>query len=532
MSRTPLFREVRRAFRLARAAERRGAETVETIEIQREGARRAAWTRRDLLAAGAALGAGVALGCRTAARGPRFAATLDRPVVVVGAGIAGLTCAYRLQQAGVPVRLFEAQERTGGRMYSLRDRFADGQVIELGGELIDTPHASIRALAAELAIELDDLADEEPGIRAETWWFGGALRSEVEVVEAFRPVAARIEAALAPIPDDAEITYRTPSGAEALDRLTIAEWLAGAGVDGWFRDLLDVAYTTEYGLEIDRQSALNLLWMIDPEPDPFRIFGASDERFHVRGGNDRIPAELTRRLGATISTGHVLEALAPRPAGGYTASFRRGQASVEVAAAAIVLAIPFTLLREVRLDVELPAVKRRAIAELGYGTNAKLMVGFSSRPWRTLHRTNGSAFADLPFQLVWETSRKQSGAAGILTNFTGGRQGLAVAGGTAAEQAARLVADLERVFPGVAAARAGMTEARFHWPSNPWVRGSYACYLPGQWTSICGAEGEPVGDLYFCGEHASLAAQGYMEGGCETGEAAAAALLTRLGVAV
>jgi monoamine oxidase len=531
MSRTPLFREVRRAFRLARAAERLRAGSAETIERQRERAQSAGWTRRELLGAGAVLATGAALGCRTLAPAPRFTATLERPIVVVGAGIAGLTCAYRLREAGVPVRLYEAQERTGGRMYSLRDRFADGQVIELGGELIDTPHARIRALATELGIELDDLADEAPGIRAETWYFGGALRSEVAVVEAFRPVAARLEAALAAIPEGAEITYRTPSGAEALDRMTIAEWLDGAGVDGWFRDLLDVAYTTEYGLETDRQSALNFLWMIDPEPDPFRVFGESDERFHTRGGNDRIPGELARRLGATIATGHVLESVAERAGGGLTASFRRGASSVEVAASAVVLAIPFTLLREVRLDVELAPAKRRAIAELGYGTNAKLMVGFSSRPWRTQHGSNGSAFADLPFQLVWETSRKQPGAAGILTNFTGGRRGLEVAAGTAAEQAARLVADLERVFPGVAAARAGMTEARFHWPSNPWVKGSYACYLPGQWTSICGAEGEPEGDLYFCGEHASLAAQGYMEGGCETGEAAAAAILTRLGVA-
>jgi monoamine oxidase len=427
-------------------------------------------------------------------------------------------------------------------MWSLRDRFADGQVVELGGELIDTPHERIRALAAELGIALDDLAAEEPEIRTETWFFDGARRSDAEVVEAFRPVAAKIEAALVAVPEDAEITYRTPHGTAALDRMTIAEWLDGAGVAGWFRKLLDVAYTTEYGLATDRQSALNFLWMIDPEPDPFRIFGESDERFHVAGGNDRIPAELAKRLGARIATGHVLEAVAER-AGGLVASFRAHGSSIEVPASAVVLAVPFTLLRDVRIDVEMPPVKRRAIAELGYGTNAKLMVGFASRPWREEHRANGSALSDLPFQLVWETSRKQPGSAGILTNFTGGAHGLEIARGTAAEQAHRLVEDVEAVFPGVAAARAhllesgaespsrDLTEIRMHWPSHPWVRGSYACYLPGQWTSICGAEGEPVGDLYFCGEHCSLAAQGFMEGGCETGERVAGALLDRLGVA-
>ena len=90
--------------------------------------------------------------------------------------------------------------------------------------------------------------------------------------------------------------------------------------------------------------------------------------------------------------------------------------------------------------------------------------------------------------------------------------------------------DVETIFPGAAAARAGMTEVRFHWPSHPWTRGSYASYLVGQWTTIAGAEAEAVGPLRFAGEHCSLAAQGFMEGGCETGEAAAQALLDEMGV--
>ena len=66
------------------------------------------------------------------------------------------------------------------------------------------------------------------------------------------------------------------------------------------------------------------------------------------------------------------------------------------------------------------------------------MVGFAGRPWREEHGANGSALSDLPFQLVWETSRKQAGKPGILTNFTGGRHGLEIATGTAGEQAEKL----------------------------------------------------------------------------------------------
>ena len=446
-------------------------------------------------------------------------------MLIIGAGIAGLTAGYRLRQAGVPIRIIEAQNRVGGRMYSLRNFFADGQVCELGGELVDTNHERIRALAAELRIEFDDLSTDDPSLAHETLYFDGAVRRGREVVDAFVPIARRVSDAIAPFGTDPNVSHEAPRPeALTLDRLSITQWLDSVGVSGWFRKLLDVAYTTEYGVAPDRQSALNFLLMIDPAPDPFRIFGESDERFHVRGGNDLIVRTLGDRLADAIETNTVLEAIDRRADGTYTCSLRRGSSTTTATSSHVLVTVPFTLFRTVRLGVDLPEPKRRAIAELGYGTNAKLMVGFSTRVWRERQRANGSVLTDLPFQLTWETSRLQSGGAGILTNFTGGAHGVELGDGTAADQASRLVADLERVFPGVAAARAGMKEVRFHWPSHPWTRGSYASYLVGQRTAFGGAEGGAVDGLHFAGEHCSRYAQGFMEGGCETGERAAQAI--------
>jgi monoamine oxidase len=521
MSRTPLFHLVRRSLQLAQHSLRTQQSADEVVQRRQAEV----ISRRRFLATSASVTAAAALGACVPWQGS--VRRPDRPVLILGGGIAGLTAGYRLRQAGVPIRIVEAQNRTGGRMLSLRDFFADGQVAELGGELIDTGHTHIRSLAEEFGIELNDLVLDDPSLQ-EMWYFHGARRTEAEIVEAFRPLASRIEVELATLTAD-DVTYRAPAGGERLDGMSIAEWLDGAGVTGWFRTLLDVAYTTEYGLETDRQSALNFLLMIDTEPDPFHIFGESDERFHVRGGNDRITQALAARVEDAIETNTVLEAVRQRSDGTYVCSMRRGATSFEAAASHLVLAIPFTMLREVRLDVDLPPVKRRAIRELGYGTNAKLMIGFSDRVWRSGGICNGSVVTDLPFQLCWETSRLQEGASGILTNFTGGDHGVAIGRGRPAEQADQVVASLERIMPGIAATRAGMKEARMHWPSNPWVRGSYASYLPGQWTAIRGAEGEPVGHLHFAGEHCSLDAQGFMEGGCETGEAAALSILESLG---
>jgi monoamine oxidase len=170
MSRSPLFRVLHRAASLARASLHR-ADPLDEL-IQRAAEHRVNRARRRWLQ-GAASGAGaLALAaCRPAPL--RLARAVDEEVVVVGAGIAGLTAAWRLRQAGVPVRVIEPASRVGGRMFSLRNHFSDGQVIELGGELIDSDHVRIRALAQELGLTLDDLAADDPSLHGDVWFAQG-----------------------------------------------------------------------------------------------------------------------------------------------------------------------------------------------------------------------------------------------------------------------------------------------------------------------------------------------------------------------
>ncbi len=519
MARTPWVGLLRRAARVAAIARTTGQPLDEIVAREREA--RVDRARRRFLGQSAV--AGAALAAAACARAP-VKPHGDDGIVVVGAGIAGLMCAYRLRQAGQRVRVYEAQERVGGRMLSLRGHFADGQVCELGGELIDTGHVRMRALAAELGLALDDLATDPTASLGEVWFCEGRRHDEDEILRAFAPIADAIARDAATLPDD-DITLDAPGGAEALDRETISGWLDRHGASGWLRTLIEVAYTTEMGLECGEQSALNLLTFIDPGLEHFRIFGESDERYHVRGGNDLVVSTLGERLGGAIELGQVLESVRADADGGYTLGFLRGGAASQVRARRVVLAIPFTTLRRVRLDVELPPAKRRAIAELGYGTNAKLMIGFNERVWRTRHASAASTFTDLPLQTTWETSRLQDGAAGILTNFVGGRHGLAIGEGSPREQADTAAAQLDAVFPGLSSARAGAREARFHWPTHPWTLGSYACFRPGQWTTLRGAIQASVGELHFAGEHCSPDNQGFMEGGCESGEETARRLL-------
>ena len=300
-----------------------------------------------------------------------------------------------------------------------------------------------------------------------------------------------------------------------------------------------MAYETEYGLTTDRQSALNFLFLLATDMDysdgSFKIFGESDERYKVKGGNQLVVDGLARKLAEHIRTGHVLEAIRSR-GDGFTLTFRQGNGSAtDVDADIAVITIPFTMLRNVDMKgVTLPEVKKRAIAELGYGTNTKIMAGFDRRFWRTSPYdghpgVTGYYLTDEACQTGWDNSQLQSGEGGGFTFYLGGPSGERAGEGTAASQVDALMPGFEKIFPGASAARNARAE-RFHWPGHPFTRGSYACYGPGQWTTIAGAEGEPVGNLFFAGEHCSYDFQGFMNGGAETGRATAEAVLAAVGV--
>jgi monoamine oxidase len=522
MGRTPLFRRLRRALKMARGANDGSLDTKEYVDRM---AFERAVSRRRFLELGTTLGALAtvpSLACAAkhpeALGGPRIA--------IIGAGIAGLTVAYRLARAGLRTQVFDSWNRVGGRMLTARNPWADGQLTELGGELIDTEHAALRGLATELGLTLDPILETPgSGIRQDTWFFGGRIVSDVEIVEAFRPVAARLQVDAGNEDNETEFAR--------LDRLGLAAYLDGLpDLAPVLRGLLEVAYVGEFGRELAEQTPWNLLWLIDAgNPDPFRVYGDSDEAFHVHGGNDQITTRLAGRLESPILLEHRLSRVVETAGGAFRLAFDRGAgSSYEEDFDKVVFALPFTRLRDVELPATLPPRKREIIETLGMGTNAKLMAQFSERVWRTQHQASGSTMTDNGLQLLWETSRGMSGNAGILTIFAGGRLGEQIGEGSAETQTVARLGSIDQIFPGTGAAYIPGSAMRMHWPTVEHTRGSYTCYLPGQ-GSFSGLEGERSGNLHFCGEHTSTEFQGYMNGGAESGERVAREITSDLGVA-
>lgn len=444
-------------------------------------------------------------------------------VAIIGAGLAGLSCAYRLQKAGIKATIFEAAKRTGGRCFTARGLLGPLLTTEVGGEFIDSTHSDLLALARDFGLELYDFRDESESMLQEVFYFGGQIRTEREIVSEFVPLAKRIARDSALLADESK---ENPHFLY-LDHLSIAEYLDRIEATGWMRELLSTAYCTEFGLDIGEQSALNLVYLIstDLKRHEFHVYGDSDERFKVKGGNEQIAKALTARLQNQIHHEWRLESIADRGSG-QRLSFATPSGSQEIDADFTVLAIPFSLLRSVQIKATLPPQKVRAIRELAYGTNSKIFLSFKDRPWR---RTNhsGNFFSDGPSQSGWDSSRLQPGTAGGMTVYFGGQRGVDTASFAFPACATQLVGGVGSMFPSAPSSYAGTIE-HFHWPSFELSKGSYSTYRPGQWTSINGFEIEPVGNLLFAGEHCSSDFQGYMNGAAETGNLAANIILSRI----
>lgn len=556
MAHSRVFDQLRSLLHLTRDAERLGG-TLDDARAERARA----ISRRQILGGAAAAAGLAALAPLRAKAGP----IRGQPrIAVVGAGLAGLVCADTLSRRGVACRLYEAHPgRVGGRVLSDRDTFP-GQASECGGEMIDTLHTTMLRYARELGLAREDY-ERAPG--EERYFFFGAHHAERDVVEQWRVLVPRLRDDLRTL--SGEPTFFSHSREdELLDHTDLASYLGDRAADlPLAREVLLQAYIAEYGLEPHEQSCLNFLQFIHLDRrGHFAEFGQfSDERYHLVGGNDGIARALAARLadfGSPVLPGAALTRLARRASGEFEL-YLNGASSPEVADA-VVLTLPFGALRNVALDASLglSADKLRAIRELGYGANVKTAVRFDRRVWAD-QGGNGGAYADLDnVQNTWETNRAGSvGGAGILTDYAGGARGVDLQENPSGNfscggchqgaptnhvlhpagrawinaQVEAFVHDLDRVFPGAAAAVSRRSDGtivarRSHWTPQGFSRGSYTAYRPGQFTTIAGLEGQAAGALKFAGEHTDSFYdwQGYMEGACNSGVRAAGEVLDDL----
>lgn len=456
-----------------------------------------------------------------------FSRALAPRIAIVGGGIAGLSALHALKKKGLDATIYESSNRTGGRIFTVAEAMGPGTWTEFGGEFIDTNHADMWQLAEEFGLELMDYAQpSEAKLIKEAFFFNGKHYTLAQVVSEFRGFAPRIKADMDKLGD--EISFKVKNrAAKKFDRIPLSQYLEQIGASGWVKRLIEVAYESEYGLSPEVQSSLNLLLLISTETPngQFEIFGESDERYKVRNGNQGIPNALANRYTTYLEMGYALESIR---ANGSAYSLTFSGKAAPVVADFVILTIPFTVLRKLELKLEMPAVKRKSIQQLGYGTNAKLMLGMQQHFWRE-QGYSGLCYSDNGIPNGWDNAQLQTAdkqSAGLSILF-GGKGGLEVGAGTPEQQKDKYLKLWDQIFPGASKMYNGKT-ARMDWPTNPHALGSYVCPTLGQYTTIGGAEQMPVGNVFFAGEHCGGDFAGFMNGAAQSGREAAEAVLRKV----
>jgi monoamine oxidase len=528
MARTPLVCALQKLYRDFAEAEAAGRSVG---EIQRRPIRRRSRpSRRDFLKTGAAMTGAAAL-----LRPSKLFAQTPPRIVIVGAGIAGLNAALTLQDAGYAATIYEASSRIGGRMHSDTTSWANGQVTEHCGELIDSRHKTILGLAKRFGISVVDLLSAQPPQSTETYYFSGEYYTRDQANVDFNAVYHAVKKDLTAAGFPTLYNNFTPAGFN-LDQTTVFDWIESrvpGGHGSKMGQLLDVAYNIEYGAETTDQSSLNLIYLLAYQPIPgnFRIFGRSDERYHMAGGNEQLPVAIAAALPpGSVQLGTAMTSIAQNGDGSFTLGFQSGQNAFNVTADRVILTLPFSVLRNLDYaNAGFNDVKITGIQQLGYGTNAKLHLQFQTRLWNQpgpWGLSTGSTYADTGYQNTWEVTRAQAGSTGILVDYTGGNIGASFNNPTLVQgYATQFLQQLEPVFPGITQGWNGIAtlDAPF---LSPFLLGSYSYWRRGQYTLFSGSERERSGRCHFAGEHCSTNYQGFMEGGAQEGARAANEILS------
>jgi monoamine oxidase len=524
MARTPLLRAIKRL-----AAEQHAADRQEAAE----------YSRREFLKRAGAGGAALAI-APGVLRQRRPAATAPR-IAIVGGGIAGLTAALTLAGKGYASSIYEAStDRVGGRMHSDTSGYwANGQVSEFCGELIDTGHKKIRRLAARFNLPLVDLLAAQPSGTEDAYRFFGSAYPRARAIADFRPIHKTLNDQVNAAGYPTTYASSTPAGRQ-FDEMSVYDWIEAyvpGGHGSPMGRLLDAAYNEEYGAETRDQASLNLIYLLgfQPSAKSFEVFGVSDERFHIAGGNQQLPEAIANHLGRqTIKQGWAMEAIWVNADGAVSMNFSTPGRDRTVTADQVILCMSFAVLRTLDTSgAKFDALKKTAINHLGAGRNAKLQLQFDSRYWNAQGSTGG-VYSDIGIQNAWDVTRGQGGDAGILVQYAGGN----IAGGfspstpysnaTSNPQvttyAKQFVKKLDLIFPGIKSHWNG--KASLSTPfRDPLLRCSYSYWRVGQYTAFSGYEGVAQGNIHFAGEHCSQDFQGFMEGGATEGQRAAEEVL-------
>lgn len=496
-------------------------------------------------------------------------------VIVLGAGLAGLSAAWTLEQQGHTVTLLEASDRVGGRVLTLRSGFTPGLHADAGAAFIPGYHTYTVGFVLEFGLDLVPVAPTGTTLD----YLRGCTIANGQSAHADWPVALNdfekgttplewlhkyllqpITSVLATAPRSASWP---PASLASIDGMSYAELLSANGASDGAIAILRLGFSDLWGNGVDEASALLLL-----RDDAFSLAGnppatpasqapthPARRRFHaptpsapsspanapasapasatpvdpfgvfrLGGGTDVLPNAFAQRLQGAIHLNAPVRRVEQSATG--VKVYADGIAD-PIVADRVICALPFSTLRDVAIDPPLSAPKARAVRELPYTSVTRVFLEFTTRYWLASGRS-GIASTDLPESAdinipgfwIEDATMGQDTPLGILDCYVTGKWARRLTPMGEAERVALVLEMVETVFPGAHTSFSGRAMSQC-WDAAPWQKGDYCWFRPGQMSELCPVIPLPEGRIHFAGDHAS-ALPGWMQGALESGLRAAA----------
>jgi monoamine oxidase len=448
----------------------------------------------------------------------------DCDVVVVGAGLAGLTAARELRGAGLDVRVLEARDRVGGRTLSQRVGDHPEDIVELGGQWVGPTQHEVLALAQELGIETypthvtgKNLFEDDRGkvkrYRGTIPMLGPLVM--VDYGRADLKLKRLIKKVSAAAPWEAE-------NAERLDEQTFATWIRRTARTGTAREALATACRAVFSVEPADVSLLHVLFyaasaggwddLLDTED------GAQQDR--LAGGTQQLSLTLAEELGELVELEAPVRAIRT-DADGVVAG--------EVRARRAIVAVPPALAARIDYDPPLPGQRDQLTQRMPMGSVIKCMAVYEEPFWRDDGLTGQAVSLPGPAQVVFDNT-PPNGSAGLI-GFLEGREARELGALPEAERREAVLRGFQRLFGRRASHPALYVEK--DWSTEPYSRGCYAgIFGPGAWTAYGEHLREPVGRIHWAGTETATRWMGYMDGAIQSGKRAAGEVLRSEGSAV
>lgn len=456
---------------------------------------------------------------------PAINSTVQCDVVIVGAGMSGLTAARLLTDAGKSVVILEARDRVGGR--TLSKALSNGFVVDMGGQWVGPTQQRVVGLIGELGLQtfktynsgsslalIDGAAQRYDGILPNLDEASGLdLAQAVE----------KLEALAASIPLEAPWTH--PDAAD-LDRMTYAAWIdANATTEGG-RWALKFMAPSVFSVDASELSILHVAFYFGScggvDVLTATEGGGQDSRF-VDGMQGLAKGLATALPGGCVQLEEVVDRIVQDKAG-----VRVRATSIEVHAQHAIVALPPTLAGRLRYDPPMPPLRDSLTQRMPMGTAIKMMFRYPTPFWRA-EGLSGMAMTDKEVpQLVYDNS-PADGSCGVLLGFT---EGIPARSWMQKSPDARRAAGIETLVQVFGAKAANPLEYVEHsWVSEEFSRGCYAGTMPpGAWCSFGPALRANVGRIHWAGTETATVWNGYVEGAMQAGERAAREVLSALDV--